>query len=82
MQTTTESLRTQSTESVVKQFVYLLFRGQLMTPVLYYVPPSPPCRAVLMLGKMLGIDFDLKLLNIQEGEQFKAEFVEVRKFAR
>lgn len=66
-----------STEAIVKQFVYCLFRGQKMAPVLYYLPPSPPCRAVLLLGKMLGIDFELKPVNVMEGDQFKAEFVEV-----
>lgn len=50
-----------------------------MPPTLYYLPPSPPCRAVLLLGKLLGIDFDLKAVNIQEGEHLKAEFVEVRR---
>lgn len=48
-----------------------------MVPVLYYLPPSPPCRAVLILGRMLGIDFELKPVNIQEGDHLKAEFVEV-----
>lgn len=44
---------------------------------LYYLPPSPPCRAVLLLGRILGIDFHLKSVNIQEGEHLKRDFVDV-----
>lgn len=65
------------TREIVKQFVYCLFRGETMTPVLYYIPPSPPCRAVLMLGRMLEIDFDLKPVNVNEGEHLKPDFVQV-----
>lgn len=53
-----------------------------MPPILYYLPPSPPCRAVLLLGRMLGIDFDLKPVNVLDGEQLKAEFVEVKLIPR
>lgn len=49
-----------------------------MNPILYYVPPSPPCRTVLLLGKMLGLDFNLKMVNILEMEHLKPEFVAVR----
>ena len=75
----TKTLRTKSrTEAIAKQFLYFcIVRGQQMTPVMYYLPPSPPCRVVMLLGKMLGIDFDLKVINLQEGDQFKAEFVDV-----
>lgn len=45
---------------------------------LYYFPPSPPCRSVLMLGKALGINFNLKTVNIMNGEQMTAEFLKVR----
>jgi len=44
-------------------------------PVLYYLPPSPPCRSILLLAKMLDIDFELKIVNILEGEQLKPDFV-------
>lgn len=66
-----------STQKVVEQFVYCLFRGQQMMPVLYYLAPSPPCRAVLLLGRMLEIEFDLKALNVMEGEHLKPDFVQV-----
>lgn len=66
-----------ATSEIVKQFVYCLFRGDPMTPVLYYIPPSPPCRTVLMLGRLLGIDFDLKPVNISDGEHMKPDFIQV-----
>lgn len=46
-------------------------------PVLHYLPPSPPCRAVLLLGRLLNIEFDLRLLDILKGEHLKPEFIEV-----
>lgn len=44
---------------------------------LYYVPMSAPCRSVLAVGKELGIEFNLKVLNLWEKEQLKPEFVAV-----
>ncbi|CRL07086.1 CLUMA_CG020085, isoform A [Clunio marinus] len=44
---------------------------------LYYLPTSPPCRAVLLLGRILGLDFNLRLTNIQEGEHMKKDFLEL-----
>lgn len=78
MQTANDKTEKYDTETIVKQFLYCLFRGQKMPPILYYLPPSPPCRAVLLLGRMLGIDFDLRAVNVLEGDQLKAEFIEVR----
>lgn len=46
-------------------------------PTLYYSPSSPPCRSVLMLGKMLEINFDLKTVNIFENEHLKPSFINV-----
>ncbi|XP_040156506.1 glutathione S-transferase D7 [Anopheles arabiensis] len=48
-----------------------------MMPVLYYLPPSPPCRSVLLLAKMIGVELELKALNVMEGEQLKPDFVEL-----
>ncbi|XP_049547849.1 glutathione S-transferase D7 [Anopheles darlingi] len=48
-----------------------------MTTVLYYLPPSPPCRSVLLLAKMIGVELDLKVLNVLEGEQLKPDFIEL-----
>ncbi|EAT47841.1 AAEL001090-PA [Aedes aegypti] len=48
-----------------------------MTPVLYFLPASPPCRAVMLLAKMIGVDLEYKTLNVMEGEQLRPEFVEL-----
>lgn len=65
------------TEQIVTEFVYclLISGGKMTTPTLYYLPPSPPCRSILLLAKMLGLDFELKIVNILEGEQLKPDFV-------
>ncbi|XP_067618355.1 glutathione S-transferase D7 [Eurosta solidaginis] len=67
------------TAHIVKEFVYcILTRGSFrMAPTLYYIPLSPPCRSVLLLAKMLGIEFELKTINILAGEQLKPEFLEI-----
>ncbi|CAH2085413.1 unnamed protein product [Euphydryas editha] len=41
---------------------------------LYYLPPSPPCRAVMMTARAVGIEFDLVLTNIMEGQHKMPEF--------
>ncbi|PNF22939.1 Glutathione S-transferase D7 [Cryptotermes secundus] len=43
----------------------------------YYLPPSPPCRSVLLLAKRLGIEFNLKKVNILTGEQLTPEFIKL-----
>lgn len=65
------------TRRIVEEFVSCLFRGDKIMPVLYYLPPSAPCRAVLLLGKLLNIEFDLRLVDLMKGEHLKPEFVEV-----
>lgn len=69
-----------STRKIVEEFVYCLFRGDKVMPVLYFLPPSPPCRAVMMLGRMINVNFELKPVNVLEKEQLKPEFVEVKTF--
>lgn len=44
---------------------------------LYYLDVSPPCRSVLLLGRILGLEFNLKTVNIQNGDQLKKEFLEL-----
>ncbi|XP_075976241.1 glutathione S-transferase 1-like isoform X2 [Anticarsia gemmatalis] len=44
---------------------------------LYYLPPSPPCRAVMMTAKVLGIDLDLVLTNIMEGAHMTPEYLKM-----
>lgn len=65
------------TRKIVEEFVYCLFRGDNMMPILHYIPPSPPCRAIMLLGRIININFDLKLVNLMEGEQLKQEFIQV-----
>lgn len=43
----------------------------------YYFPPSPPCRHVLLLGKAIGVHFNLKSVNVLKGEQMAAEFTKI-----
>jgi hypothetical protein len=45
---------------------------------LYYVPGSAPCRGVLLAGKAVGVDFNLKLTNLMAGEHLKPEYIKVR----
>lgn len=66
------------TRRIVEEFVLCLFRGEKTMPILYYIPPSPPCRTILLLGRMLNIEFDLRLIDLLKGEQLKPEFIEVR----
>lgn len=69
--------KTTRTRRIVEDFVFCLFRGEKVMPVLYYIPPSTPCRAVLLLGRLLNIEFELRFLDILNGEQLKPEFLEV-----
>lgn len=47
---------------------------------LYYMPASAPCRSIIMLAKELGIELNLKLLDLRNGEHLKPEFVAVSKY--
>jgi glutathione S-transferase len=44
---------------------------------LYYLAPSPSCRSVLLLAKRLGIEFDLKTINIMAGDHLTPEYIKV-----
>lgn len=46
-------------------------------PILYYVAASPPCRAVLMCGAELGIELDLREVNMLAGDNKNDNFIEV-----
>lgn len=56
----------------------MIFKFSLKSMNLFYLPPSPPCRAVLLLVRMLGIEVNLKSMNIMEGEHLKKDFLEVK----
>ncbi|ROT71142.1 glutathione S-transferase [Penaeus vannamei] len=44
---------------------------------LYYMPLSPPCRSVLLTAKAVGVDLNLKLLDLMTKEQMKPDFVAI-----
>lgn len=44
---------------------------------LYYTPGSAPCRAVQMTAKAVGVELNLKLLNLMAGEHLTPEFLKV-----
>lgn len=44
---------------------------------LYYISLSPPCRSVMMTAFMAGVDINLKLLNLMNGDQLKPEFIKI-----
>lgn len=68
----------EETRKIVEDFVYSLFRDKRSDmPVLYYVAPSPPCRAVLLLSRMLDLRLELREIDLQKSEQLRPEFVKV-----
>lgn len=68
------------TRNIVTEFVFCLFRGEKVMPILHYAPLSPPCRSVLLLARILNIDFDLRVVDILKGDNMKPEFIEVCSF--
>ena len=44
---------------------------------IYYLPPSPPSRATLMLINALGLKPNIKITNISLGEHLTPEFLKV-----
>ena len=48
-----------------------------MTIDLHYILPSPPCRAVMILAKQLGLELNLINVDLFEGAQLKAEFEKI-----
>ncbi|KAL9913058.1 glutathione S-transferase 1 [Glossina fuscipes] len=46
-------------------------------PVLYYTPRSPPCRAVLLTAAALGVELDLRAMNIKDGDHLTPEFLKL-----
>lgn len=44
---------------------------------LYSQLVSPPCRAVLMVGEAIGIDFDVHEINLHNNDHQKEDFVKV-----
>ncbi|XP_012283319.1 glutathione S-transferase 1-1 [Orussus abietinus] len=48
-----------------------------MTVDFYYLPPSPPCRAVMMLAKAVGVHLNLKTVDLLKGEHMTPEFAKM-----
>lgn len=48
-----------------------------MTIDFYYLPGSAPCRSVLMTAKAVGVELNLKLVDLMSGEHLKPEFIKV-----
>lgn len=44
---------------------------------LYYFPPSPPCRAVMLTVEAIGLEVELILVNTMAGENLTSEYEEV-----
>nr|AIR95620.1 GST D2 [Tetranychus cinnabarinus] len=47
---------------------------------LYQVPLSPPCRQVRMVGKILNLPIETKMVDVLKGEHLKPEFVKINPF--
>lgn len=45
---------------------------------LYYVPGSSPCRTVLLAAKAVGVELNLKFLDLMKGEHLTPEFIKVK----
>nr|AVC68805.1 glutathione S-transferase 8 [Subpsaltria yangi]AVC68806.1 glutathione S-transferase 9 [Subpsaltria yangi] len=48
-----------------------------MPLVLYYSPCSTPCQAIMLTAKALGLDLELKLVDLWKGETLKPEFLKI-----
>lgn len=46
-------------------------------PVLHGFKGSPPCRAALLAGKAVGVDLELRVVNIMAGENRTPEYLEM-----
>ena len=44
---------------------------------LYYLDISAPCRCVLLTAKAIGLDLNLKVINLMAKEQMKPEFLAI-----
>lgn len=48
-----------------------------MGVILYHFPPSAPSRSALLVAKALGIDVEVKHLNLFSKEQLNPDFIQV-----
>jgi glutathione S-transferase len=45
---------------------------------LYYTIASPPCRSVMLLAKTLGLELNLKHVDVLKKKHLEPEFLKVR----
>lgn len=45
--------------------------------VLYHFPMSPPSRSALLVARNLGLDVEVKILNLWEGEHMTEDFLKI-----
>lgn len=46
-------------------------------PVLYYMAASPPSRSALVTARQLGVDLDIRLIDLFAGEHLSEDFVKI-----
>jgi glutathione S-transferase len=46
--------------------------------VIYGMPPSPPCRILMMTCDVIGIEYEMRPCNITKGENRTPEYLKVR----
>lgn len=51
--------------------------GSKMTPRLFYATMSPPSRMVRMVARKIGLELDLKLVNIEAGGLYNPDFLAI-----
>lgn len=62
-------------ESVHFEMLYCKGSFEKMPKVLYHHPVSPPSRAALLAIRNLGIECEVKVVDIYKGEQFSPDFL-------
>lgn len=51
-------------------------------PVLYYLDLSPPSRAVLLTAATIGVELELKVVDLLAGDNLTPEFIKARQRPR
>lgn len=54
-----------------------LLTERKMSIDLYYLSGSPPCGAVLLAAKIIGVDINIKNVDLAKGEHLTPEFLKV-----
>ena len=61
-------------------FVFLQLHSEdtnKMSADLYYVPTSAPCRSVILTANAVGVQLNLKYLDLSKEEHLTPEFIKV-----